>query len=73
MLHVQCDNCGAMAFTERHEDPDADFDAKTSCSCCKKDHHHGNAATADLSAPACRPLTITVVPGSVHLRAGGGE
>jgi hypothetical protein len=68
MLHVQCWKCQAMAFTENHADPDSAVE----CACCPQDHHHGNAASADLSKKPCRPLTITVVPGSVHLRASSG-
>ena len=68
MLLLQCNSCKKIAFTERHSDPDPDLD----CDCCPEDHHHGLAANA---GTPCRPMTITVMPGSgpemQHVAAGG--
>lgn len=47
-----------MAFTNDHQNPDAVIQ----CECCKKKHEH--------AGQGCRPLTITVVPGTAQLKAG---
>jgi hypothetical protein len=89
MLHVQCPGCLTSAYIECNCPPGvsagdghlygcrmADLDAEVTCpedsSCCQEDHHHGEAA--NVAGEACRPLTITVLPGSVqmqHVPLGG--
>jgi hypothetical protein len=79
MLAITCDGCHRTAYAEceaapaggracgqdgcAHSDPDAAFDVlQPGCGCCGEDHHHG--AAANESGEPCRPLTITVLPGS---------
>jgi hypothetical protein len=68
MLLLQCTGCKTIAFTENHSDPDPDLE----CDCCPEDHHHGQAGNA---GKPCRPMTITVMPGSGpemhHVPTGG--
>jgi hypothetical protein len=63
---VQCKNkdCTAVAVITEHDvDVHSALDA-AGCACCPQDHHHGQAANA--GAP-CRPVTITLVPGSADV------
>lgn len=62
---VQCknDECTAVATIDAvgvdvHEALDG-----AGCACCPQDHHHGAAAA--VSGTPCRPVTITLIPGSV--------
>lgn len=64
MLHIQCNNCGAWGVIEG-----GDPDAQLQCPCCPADHHHGQAANE--SGEPCRPLTITLLPGTAPLTLGG--
>ena len=59
MFHLQCDGCGKWEVAEDGSDPDSQL----KCDCCPEDHHHGQAA-AQSGAP-CRPITITLLPGTV--------
>lgn len=56
MLHVQCNTCGKWALTENGDRPD---DA-VECKCCPEEHSHFDKA--------CRPVTITLMPGSVSVK-----
>ena len=38
------------------------------CDCCTEEHDHGK--NANETGVACRPVTITIVPGSTSLKAG---
>jgi hypothetical protein len=69
MLQVQCLSCGTQAFTENLADPDSALACPPEAPCCKEDHHHGNAANE--SGQPCRPVIITVLPGSVHMKLAG--
>ena len=65
MLLVQCNACGAQGFTESGDCPDE----AVRCGCCPDHGSHGEhaehvAATGDAS---CRPVTITLLPGSVRV------
>ena len=66
MLQVQCQGCGTQAFTEDHSDPDKALACLPDADCCKEDHHHGQAAS--VTGQPCRPVTITVLPGSVRMQ-----
>jgi len=66
VLQVQCDGCGTQAFTENNADPDAALSCVEDSDCCKEDHHHGQNAEA--TGTPCRPVTITVLPGSIHMK-----
>ena len=61
---VQCNNgaCTAVATVDGETDVHSALDA-AGCACCPQDHHHGQA-TATSGVP-CRPVTITMIPGSV--------
>lgn len=63
-VHVQCNHCGAFVIIPAG----ADADAALTCGCCPLDHHHGEAAN-ETGAP-CRPVTITLLPGSVPVSLG---
>jgi hypothetical protein len=65
MLQVTCQSCGTQAFTEDNADPDAALVCVEGSGCCPEDHHHGQAANA--TGTPCRPVTITVLPGSVTM------
>jgi hypothetical protein len=65
MLQVACKSCGTQAFTENDADPDSVLVCPPEAPCCKEDHHHGNAANE--SGQPCRPVLITVLPGSVTM------
>lgn len=62
MLLVTCNSCHTQAFTNDHGSPDQAVE----CDCCPESHDHGWAAnkTGDI----CRPVTITVCPGSVSMQ-----
>ena len=65
MLLVQCNNCGAQGFTESSDVPDA----AVQCSCCSEHASHDDhvahvRANGDAS---CRPVTITLLPGSARV------
>lgn len=69
---VQCKNkdCTAVATITAHDvDVHTALDA-AGCTCCPQDHHHGEAATA--SGAPCRPVTITLLPGSADVLPAGG-
>jgi hypothetical protein len=66
MLHIQCFGCNTSAYTENNSDPDSVLECPPEAPCCKEDHHHGNAANE--SGQPCRPIKITVMPGSTALR-----
>jgi hypothetical protein len=61
MLHVQCKSCKDWAVTENMGDPDSALE----CDCCNEDHSHAGTG--------CRPVIITVLPGSIvmHPVTGG--
>lgn len=65
MLHVECFNCHTSAYTENVADPDSALECPADSDCCKEDHHHGEAANGGVP---CRPVRITVMPGSVTLQ-----
>jgi hypothetical protein len=70
---VQCKNkdCTAVAVVSEHDvDVHSALDA-AGCGCCPQDHHHGDNASAT-GAP-CRPVTITLVPGSAEVFPAGGN
>ena len=65
MLQVQCNSCGAQGYTDGGDLPDA----AVRCGCCSdhgshEEHAEHVAANGDAS---CRPVTITVLPGSVRV------
>lgn len=64
MLLVTCNSCGEHAFTNNHGRPDVAVE----CGCCPESHDHGKNASE--TGDICRPVTITVVPGSVTLDVG---
>jgi hypothetical protein len=70
MLLVECKNCGTQAFTENNADPDSALACVEGSGCCAEDHHHGQAANE--TGTPCRPVTITVLPGSVKMTMAGG-
>ncbi len=65
MLQVQCKSCGTQVFTENNADPDSALVCAEGSGCCAVDHHHGQAANE--TGTPCRPVTITVLPGSVTM------
>jgi|HubBroStandDraft_5_1064220.scaffolds.fasta_scaffold169259_2 hypothetical protein len=64
MLLVTCNTCGAQGFTLNGRYPDVAVE----CECCPEGHDHGKSANE--TGVICRPVTITVVPGSQSLRMG---
>jgi hypothetical protein len=64
MLLVMCNSCRAHAFTIDHGYPDRAVE----CDCCPDSHDHGE--NANETGVPCRPVTITVVPGSATLDMG---
>ena len=64
MLMVQCNSCGSSGFTMNGRAPDM----AVVCECCTESHDHGK--NANETGVPCRPVTITVVPGSNTMRAG---
>ncbi len=80
--------CDAVPGAHLAGCPAADLDALVTCppgaGCCEIDHHHGqaaNACTGDHEGPhhvdnpgcaVCRPLVITVLPGSVPVAPVSG-
>lgn len=72
MHTVQCKNkdCTAVAVITEHDvDVHLALDG-AGCGCCPQDHHHGQAANE--SGTPCRPVTITMLPGSADVLPGGG-
>jgi hypothetical protein len=67
MLHVQCNSCKEWAVTENMGDPDS----AVICECCTEDHDHAQAVR-DTRDAGCRPVTITVLPGSVDMHPALG-
>jgi hypothetical protein len=64
-------DCTAVAvITEDDVDVHTALDA-AGCKCCPQDHHHGQAANEPGAVP-CRPVTITMVPGSAEVAPAGG-
>jgi hypothetical protein len=86
MLHIQCRGCLASAYTENGSDPDALVVCPdpAASGCCTQDHHHGQAANSctgehdgehgkdNPDCTVCRPLVITVMPGSVAMQQATG-
>lgn len=68
MLHVQCVGCNTSAYTENNADPDSALVCPEDSGCCKEDHHHGENANA---GQVCRPVRITVMPGSIVMHRAG--
>ncbi len=64
MLLVTCNTCGAQNFTMNGRYPDTAVE----CECCTEKHDHGR--NANETGVTCRPITITIVPGSTTMRAG---
>jgi hypothetical protein len=70
MQIAQCKKCLVTAtITEDGTDVHTAVD-NAGCACCPQDHHHGQAAgnAAEGGVP-CRPLLITLLPGSVPVKA----
>ena len=63
MAHIaKCQGCEAsVTITDHGIDVHTAVDA-AGCRCCPEDHHHGQAAN---EGEPCRPLEITLLPGSV--------
>ena len=61
MLMVECLACHKKHFTEEGRSPDRALE----CACCPVEHDHGRAANE--SGKPCRPIEITVLPGSASL------
>lgn len=65
MLLIECNGCHTKMFSE---EANVDPDAALTCAdpeasgCCTDDHHHGDNQRV---GEPCRPITITVMPGSV--------
>lgn len=70
MRIAQCKKCLTTAtIAEDGADPHEAVDA-AGCTCCPVDHHHGRAAgNADSGGVPCRPLLITMLPGSAPVSA----
>lgn len=64
---VQCSNkeCAATAAVMSSEVDVHDALDVAGCTCCPVQHNHG-AAARETGVP-CRPVTITLVPGSVEV------
>lgn len=82
--HVNCiPGCEQVEGAHLDKCPGADLDSLVQCGCCKQDHHHGAAANACAGRHAgdcgpgtdgctvCRPLIITMLPGTTLQPAGG--
>lgn len=65
MLQVQCDACGAQGYTESGDVPDA----AVQCGCCSDHGSHDEhvAHVRDHGDASCRPVTITLLPGSARV------
>lgn len=61
LLETNC--CRNKAFITDPSDPDAAVNCADECTQCTEDHHHGQSARE--TGEACRPITITAMPGSV--------
>jgi hypothetical protein len=71
---VQCKNkeCTAVAVIDEHDvDVHSALDA-AGCACCPQDHHHGQAAAVPGAVP-CRPVVITMMPGSAEVVPAAGS
>lgn len=67
---VECGGCErSVTVTDHGVDVHMAMDA-AGCSCCPEAHHHGRA-TAESGVP-CRPLVITLLPGSADLTPAKG-
>jgi hypothetical protein len=53
VLHIQCMQCGKWSVFGA--EAGADPDSALQCGCCKKDHHHGQAANACPGVDAGHP------------------
>jgi hypothetical protein len=62
MLLLLCKKCGAKTFTMDGRNPDM----LLKCECCPQDHDHGRAANE--TGVACRPIEISVCPGTAQLK-----
>jgi hypothetical protein len=86
MLLVTCNNCGAMGFTVSGADFAAD--AAVRCvtpaddppgspegSCCREHSSHEDHAdyVRQTGESGCRPVTITVLPGTVSVQHSQGQ
>lgn len=58
---IECNQCHQKHFTNDGRN----VDRALKCGCCAEEHDHGEAANRT-GAP-CRPVTITVLPGSATL------
>jgi hypothetical protein len=77
------DAAGAHQDGCTHADVDAAVRCPEGSSCCQEDHHHGQAANAcpadhdgachvdNPDCAVCRPLVITVMPGTTIQTVGG--
>ena len=61
MLMIECDACHQKAFANDGRHPGMALD----CACCPEKHDHDKAA--DETGKPCRPITISVLPGSASL------
>lgn len=71
MFEVQCNSCGTQAFTENRADPDSALVCPEGSGCCTEEHHHGQAANE--TGTPCRPVTITMLPGSIAMQHASGQ
>ncbi len=67
---VTCRNkdCPAVAVIDADDVDVHDALDAAGCVCCPEDHHHGRAANA---GTPCRPVTITMAPGSADVTRAG--
>lgn len=81
MILVECNNCRAQGFTEDGSNPDAVVRCTTPAgdppgspegTCCTshESHEHHAAAVAETGNASCRPVTITMLPGSARVAMG---
>ena len=62
--------CCARSVTVTDGSPDVHLVADAlGCTCCPQAHHHGRSANE--TGVVCRPVTITLLPGSVQLTPEG--
>jgi hypothetical protein len=61
---VQCNSCGASRLINSAHNADAEVE----CDCCKEEHNHAEHVRQTGDA-RCRPITITALGVSSHLRA----
>jgi hypothetical protein len=69
---AKCESCEKqVTITDDGIDVHMAVDA-AGCACCPQDHRHGQAAgSAAEGGVPCRPLTITLLPGSVTATPAG--